>query len=246
MLVNVTPIDIREVALCTGLYNCRALNQCGFVKEDCSTIDTILLEEHREKNSGVHVALLGLEKAFNRVQHDLLWMSVRSHRLLEEDVRWTKLLYAKSTRVVLCAAGTSRPFLVQAVHQSSALSPLLFILCIYSITKEIQKQHQWTLLFTDNVTLWSESRDDLQKQCGQRIEDGSTRVDGTKLDKMDCLKYLESEVTFTGGIDKEGRARVNAAWMKWKMATGDEKVPVRLKPKTCRTVVRPVALHGCD
>ncbi|KAK6738261.1 hypothetical protein RB195_020396 [Necator americanus] len=86
-------------------------------------------------------------------------------------------------------------------------------------------------------------------ECGPRIEDGSIRVDGTELNKVNCFKYLGSKVTSTGDIDQEGRARVNAAWMKWKMATGvlcDKKVPVRLKSKIYRTVVRPVALYGCE
>ncbi|KAK6763040.1 hypothetical protein RB195_023658 [Necator americanus] len=254
-----------------------SLNQCGFVK-DCSTIDAthavrILLEKHREKNHSVHLAFLDLEKAFDRVPHELLWMSMRSHRVPDEYVRWTKLLYAKPTSVVRCAAGTSRPFPVQAgVHQGSSLSPLLFILCTDTITKEIQKQHPWTLLFADDVMLASESRDDLQKQvqswmdqlqqyglrlntskteymeCGPRIEDGSIRVDGTELNKVNCVKYLGSKVTSTGDID-QSRARVNAAWMKWKMATGvlcDKKFPVRLKSKIYKTVVRPVALYGCE
>ncbi|KAK6764712.1 hypothetical protein RB195_024877 [Necator americanus] len=206
-----------------------SLNQCGFVK-DCSTIDAIhavriLLEKHREKNRSVHLAFLDLEKAFDRVPHELLWMSMRLHRVPEEYVRWMKLLYAKPTSVVRCAAGTSRPFPVQVgVHQGSSLSPLLFILCLDTITKEIQKLHPRTLLFADDVMLASESRDDLQK-----------------------LQYLGSKVTFAGDIDQECRARVNAAWMKWKMATGvlcDKKVPVRLKSKIYRTVVRPVALYG--
>ncbi|KAK6735072.1 hypothetical protein RB195_018332 [Necator americanus] len=239
-----------------------SLNQCGFVK-DCSTIDAIhavriLLEKHREKNRSVHLAFLDLEKAFDRVPHELLWMSMRSHRVPEEYVRWTKLLYAKPTSVVRYAAGTSRVPVQVGVHQSSSLSPLLFILCMDTITKEIQKQHPWTLLFADDVMLAAESRDDLQKQaqswkdqlqqyglclntskteymeCGPRIEDGSIRVDGTELNKVNCFKYLGSKVTSTGDIDQEGRARVNAAWMKWKMATGvlcDKKVPVRLKSK---------------
>ncbi|KAK6742828.1 hypothetical protein RB195_010222 [Necator americanus] len=210
-----------------------SLNQCGFVK-DCSTTDAIhavriLLEKHREKNRSVHLAFLDLEKAFDRVPHELLWMSMRSHRVPEEYVRWTKLLYAKPTSVVRCAVGTSRPFPVRVgVHQGSSLSPLLFILCMDTITKEIQKQHPWTLLFADDVMLASESRDDLQKQvqswkdqlqqyglrlntskteymeCGPRVEDGSIRVDGTELNKVNCFKYLGSKVTSTGDIDQEG------------------------------------------
>ncbi|KAK6750993.1 hypothetical protein RB195_002768 [Necator americanus] len=213
-----------------------SLNQCGFVK-DRSTIDAIhavriLLEKHREKNRSVHLAFLDLEKAFDRVPHELLWMSMRSHRVPKEYGRWTKLLYAKPTRVVRCAAGTSRPFPVQVgVHQGSTLSPLLFKLCMDTITKEIQKQHPWTLLFADDVMLASESRDVLQKQVqswkdqlqqyglrlntskteymesGPRIEDGSIRVDGTELNKVNCFKYLGSKVTSTGDIDQKGRAR---------------------------------------
>ncbi|KAK6755220.1 hypothetical protein RB195_013912 [Necator americanus] len=69
-----------------------SLNQCGFVK-DCSTIDAIhavriLLEKRREKNRSVHLAFLDLEKAFNRVPHELLWISMRSHRVPEEYVRF--------------------------------------------------------------------------------------------------------------------------------------------------------------
>ncbi|ETN68607.1 reverse transcriptase [Necator americanus] len=207
-----------------------SLNQCGFVK-DCSTVDAIhavriLLEKHREKNRSVHLAFLDLEKAFDRVPHELLWMSMRSHRVPEEYVRWTKLLYTKPTSVVRCAAGTSRPFPVQVgVHQGSSLSPLLFILCMDTITKEIQKQHPWTLLFADDVMLASESRDDLQEQvqswkdqlqqyglrfntskieymeCGPRIEVGSIRVDGTELNK----RISKSTSRGTPNVGEEGR-----------------------------------------
>ncbi|KAK6759029.1 hypothetical protein RB195_016324 [Necator americanus] len=79
-------------------------------------------------------------------------------------------------------------------------------------------------------------------ECGPRIEDSSTCADGTELNKLDCFKYLGSKVTSTDDIDQEGRALINVAWMKWKMATGilcDKKVPVRLKSKICRTVVLP-------
>ncbi|ETN68218.1 hypothetical protein NECAME_05699 [Necator americanus] len=104
-----------------------SLNRCGFVK-DCSTIDAIhavriLLEKHREKNRSVHLAFLDLEKAFDRVPHELLWMSMRSHRVPEEYVQCTKLLYAKPTNVGRCAAGTSRPFPVQ-VGGPSGFVPL--------------------------------------------------------------------------------------------------------------------------
>ncbi|ETN83858.1 hypothetical protein NECAME_07150 [Necator americanus] len=132
-----------------------SLNQCGFVK-DCSTINAIhaariLLEKHREKNRSVHLTFLDLEEAFDRVPHELLWMSIRSHRVPEEYVRWTKLLYAKPTSVVRCAAGTSRPFPDQL--------------------------QQYGLRLNTSKTEYME--------CGPKIEDGSIRVDGTELNKLD-------------------------------------------------------------
>ncbi|KAK6756184.1 hypothetical protein RB195_014527 [Necator americanus] len=175
-------------------------------------------------------------------------MSMRSHRVPEEYVQWTKLLYAKPTSVVRCAAGTSRPFPGQAGgHQGSSLSPLLFIPCMDTITKEIQKQHPWTLLFADDL-LASESRDDLQKQVQSwkdRLQQYGLRLNTSKTEySAECGPRIED-----GDIDQEGRACVNAAWMKWKMAAGvlcDKKVPVRLKSKIYRTVVRLVALYGCE
>ncbi|KAK6744161.1 hypothetical protein RB195_011084 [Necator americanus] len=117
-------------------------------------------------------------------------MSMRSHRVPEEYVRWTKLLYAKPTSVVRCAAGTSRPFLVQVeVHQGSSLSPLLFILCMATIAKEVQKQHQWTLFFADDVMFASESRGDLQKQAQSwkdRLQKYGLRLNTSKTEYMEC------------------------------------------------------------
>ncbi|EYC12231.1 hypothetical protein Y032_0048g1678 [Ancylostoma ceylanicum] len=121
-------------------------NQCGFVK-DCGTIDAIhaarlLVERHREKNRSVHLAFLDLEKAFDRIPRELIWMSLRKHGVSEEYVRWIKLLYQKPSSVVRCSAGTSKRFPVEVgVHQGSVLSPLLFILCVDTITRDIQKPH---------------------------------------------------------------------------------------------------------
>ncbi|EYC25573.1 hypothetical protein Y032_0011g1280 [Ancylostoma ceylanicum] len=253
-------------------------NQCGFVK-GCGTTDAIhaarlLVERHREKNRSVHLAFLDLEKAFDRVPRDLIWMALRIHGIPEEYVRWIKMLYSRPTSVVRCAAGTSKPFPVQVgVHQGSALSPLLFILCVDAITRDIQKPHPWCLLYADDVMLAAETREELQEEvqlwkerlqryglrlniakteymeCGAKIEDGTICVDGNNLKKVECFKYLGSRITSTGDVLPDAYGRANSAWMKWRTTTGilcDKKMPIRLKSKVYRTVVRPVALYGTE
>ena len=121
-------------------------NQCGFVKgkgtTDAIHAARLLIERHREKNATVHTAFLDLEKAFDRVPRDLIWYSLRRHGVPEAYIRWIQLLYSGANSVVRCPAGISPPFSISVgVHQGSALSPLLFILCMDSVIRGIQTPH---------------------------------------------------------------------------------------------------------
>lgn len=252
-------------------------NQCGFVK-GCGTTDAIhaarlLMERHREKRRAIHVAFLDLEKAFDRVPHDLIWLSLRKHKVPEVYVRWIKMLYAGATSSVRCAAGETDPFAIRVgVHQGSALSPLLFILCMDTATADLHTPHPWTLLYADDVMVASETREDLERQVNEwktRLDEFGMRLNLTKTEYVECgpqtngtivvaraplakstdFRYLGSRVASDGDSLGDARARVNAAWMKWRQSTGvlcDQKIPIRLKSKIYRTVIRPVALYGAE
>jgi len=123
-------------------------NQCGFVRRsgtsDAIHAVRILFERHREKNLTVHAAFLDLEKAFDRMPQDLIWHALRSHGVPETYVRWVKMLHNNTTSVVRTPVGTSPPFPIRVgVYQGSAVSPLLFILCINTATDVIQVPHPW-------------------------------------------------------------------------------------------------------
>ncbi|EYC10880.1 hypothetical protein Y032_0053g2350 [Ancylostoma ceylanicum] len=252
-------------------------NQCGFVKK-CSTTDAIhavrlLTEKHREKKKTVHLAFLDLEKAFDRVPRELIWLSLRAHGVPEEYVRWTQLLYKDAKSSVRCAAGTSPPFEVcVGVHQGSALSPLLFILCMDTISSDLQSTTPWTLLYADDVMIAASTREELQQkvqawkdrleqygmrlnvkkteyvECGEQTP-GTIFVDDAEVPKASAFKYLGSRISADGSTLVEAEYRANAAWSKWRQVTGvmcDRKVPLKLKSKIYRTVVRPVALYGAE
>ncbi|VDO66687.1 unnamed protein product [Heligmosomoides polygyrus] len=165
-------------------------NKCGSVS-GCGTIDAIhaarlLVEKHREKQKPVHIAFLDLGKAFDRVP-----------------------------REVICL--TSMEFPISAgVHQGSALFPLLFVVVMDAITRDLQKPVLWTLLHADDVMLACEDKDDHERQvqvwCDRQAmfglklnvkkteyltthlnESGSIKINGTELARTSVLKYLDQQ-----------------------------------------------------
>lgn len=254
-----------------------APGQCGFMK-GVGTTDAIfalrmLLERHREVNQTVHTAFLDLEKAFDRVPHELIWTALRSQNVPEEYVNWVKCMYRGVKSTVRTAAGVSRAFpITVGVHQGSALSPLLFITCFDYITRELHTEHPWTLLYADDVALVAKRRPELETQVqlwkdrldefGMRLNvlkteylesgaqaQGSIKVDGQDLPKTTSFKYLGSHISSSGEIQQAASARINAAWMKWRECSGvlcDKRIPNKLKSKVYRTMVRPVALYGAE
>ena len=64
---------------------------------------------------------------------------------------------------------------------------------------------------------------------------------------MNKFKYLGVPVSEEGGSEEAVRARVSAAWGKWRDLSGvisDKKMPRKLKMKLYMTVIRPVLLYG--
>ena len=182
-----------------------------------------------------------------------------------------KLLYTDSQSQVRSVAGTTAPFKVAVgVHQGSAISPLLFILCLDRITRDIQGEHPWTLLYADDIVLARSTRDELKtalralkerlEQYGLRMNTSKTEylecgpqtpgeidLDGTTLPRATEFKYLGDRISADGDSLCAAKSRIDAAWLRWRQCSGilcDNRMPNKLKSKIYRTVVRPVALYG--
>ncbi|VDP05534.1 unnamed protein product [Heligmosomoides polygyrus] len=140
---------------------CGFVADCGTV--DAIHVARLLIEKHREKQKSVHIAFLDLEKAFDRVPREViysklagpekifvisrvasypehyngwgLYYALRQHGIPEELIEWVLILYSCPKSRVQAAAGTSMEFPISVgVHQRFALSPLLFVVVIGSIT----------------------------------------------------------------------------------------------------------------
>ncbi|EYB98254.1 hypothetical protein Y032_0133g1802 [Ancylostoma ceylanicum] len=192
-------------------------------------------------------------------------------RYNERPAPWT-LLYADDIMLASEQKEDLQRQTQAGVHQGSALSPLLFILVMDAITRDLQRPAPWTLLYADDVMLASEQKEDLQRQTqawserlarfGLRLnvkkteymttnldELSTIQVDGNDLRRTDYFKYLGSTLSADGNLAHEVVARVNATWLKWRSMTGvlcDKNIADRFKSKVYRAVVRSVALYGVE
>jgi hypothetical protein len=80
-------------------------------------------------------------------------------------------------------------------------------------------------------------------------EEGDVRLDGQVIPKKDTFHYLGSMLQKNGDIDEDVSHRIKAGWLKWRQASGvlcNPRVPLKLKGKFYRTMIRPAMLYGAE
>ena len=74
-------------------------------------------------------------------------------------------------------------------------------------------------------------------------------VEGKRLEQVNSFKYLGGVVEERGTRDEEVKARIRSAGANWCKVSGvvyDRRMPMKLKSKVYKTVVRPVLLYGTE
>ena len=222
------------------------------------------------------MCFVDLEKAYDRVPRRVVYWCLRKRGVPEKLVRIVKMMYEGSRTTVLTKHGETGAFPVEVgLHQGSALSPFLFLVVIDTLTRELRNNELWELLFADDLVIIADTEDELRERFlawkgalerkGLKINLGKTEVmasckggheevniqlgDGTVLKQSNEFRYLGSILTEEGGTEKAVRQRVKEAWQKWREVTGvvlDKKMPLKLRMKIYKTVVRPVLLYGAE
>ncbi|MCJ8735547.1 hypothetical protein PDJAM_G00248360 [Pangasius djambal] len=164
---------------------------------------------------------------------------MRKSGVAEKYVRVVQNMYERSRTVVRCAVGQTEEFKVEVgVHQGSALSPFLFAMVMDQLT-EVRQESPCTMMFADDIVICSESREG----------NGTVRLQGEDVKKVQEFKYLGSTVQSNGECEKEVKKRVQAGWNGWRKVLGvlcDRKISVRIKGKVYETVVRAAMLYGLE
>ncbi|XP_047254608.1 uncharacterized protein LOC107843456 isoform X1 [Capsicum annuum] len=158
-------------------------------------------------------------------------------------------MYEGAKTQVRTVGGDSGHFSVlTGLHQGSTLSPFLFALVMDVLTRNIQGEVPWCMLFADDVVLIDESRrgvNDKLEVWRQTLESKGFRLSRTKTEYLECkfsdlrqednvvvqlesqavcrrdsFKYLGSMIQGNGEIDEDVSHRIGAGWTKWRLASG--------------------------
>ena len=81
------------------------------------------------------------------------------------------------------------------------------------------------------------------------MEIGSMKIQGETVTRMKMFKYLGSTVQEDGGAEKEVGKRIQVGWNGWRKMIGvlcDSKVPLEVKGKLHKMIVRPTMLYRME
>ena len=113
------------------------------------------------------------------------------------------------------------------LHQGSALSPCLFAMVMDRMTDDIREEAPWTMMFADDIVICSESKEQVEEKLDSwryalerrgmkvirrkteymcvngRPVNGSVKIQGEEVAKVEHFKYLGSTVQSNGECGRE-------------------------------------------
>ncbi|GJN32082.1 hypothetical protein PR202_gb20556 [Eleusine coracana subsp. coracana] len=104
------------------------------------------------------MVFIDLEKAYDKVPRNVMWWALEKHKVPTKYITLIKDMYRDARTCVRTCDGDTNDFPIKiGLHQGSALSPYLFALVMDKVTREIQSDVPWCMLFADDVVLVDEN-----------------------------------------------------------------------------------------
>ena len=162
MLERVTEGRVRKIVKIDSM-------QFGFMAgrgtTDAIFIVRQLQDKYLAKSKELWMAFVHLEKAFDRVPREVVWWALRYLGVVEWIVSVIRAIYEDATTKVRLNGRESNAFSVRVgVHQGSVLIPLLFIIVLEALSRELREGLPMELLHADDHVLMAESEELLMEK----------------------------------------------------------------------------------
>ena len=110
--------------------------QFGFRSQKCTTdalfIITTIIEANKRKKKPIYACFVDFQKAFDTVDHSLLWTKLANMGLSDKMLCLLQSLYSRATSRVKVNSFLSDPFTCgKGVRQGCCISPLLYIYFVF-------------------------------------------------------------------------------------------------------------------
>ncbi|GJX44892.1 retrovirus-related pol polyprotein LINE-1 [Tanacetum coccineum] len=183
-------------------------NQFGFMpgRSSVEAIHLIrsLMEKYRERQRDLHMAFLDLEKAYDSVPRELIWKTLVNKGTSRRYIKVIRDMYDGAKTRVRTSIGNTEFFPVDVgLHQGSAISPYLFALILDGLSRGIQEDIPWCLIFADDIVLVAESAEGLNiklENWREVLEDNDLRVSREKTEYLRC-DFGDGEITHNEEVD---------------------------------------------